>query len=189
MFDHRKAKLLLRFLTGRVPVEVKNFLERTNPILGGAMAIQTPAHAVWLGVFDDIHLVDLPMAFVATHAAIHMHGVVEINIVRRLVNPHPGNRFPALETCADRRKQGAVRFYGAVATHAHVGGRDVRVFRNLHVCVAVAAVDPKLSRMQAVFERHRLIGRVTDTRVFRGRIIGDASQSDRTKHDEENNDL
>ena len=75
------------------PIQVGDLVERSKMILGGAMALQTPAHAVRFGVIDDFHVIDLAVAGDTAHAAVHVDGVVEINVVRRLVDPDPRNRL------------------------------------------------------------------------------------------------
>ena len=43
-----------------------------------------------------VHLVDLAVAFHATDAAVDMDGMVEINVIRQLMDLHPGNRLAGL---------------------------------------------------------------------------------------------
>jgi hypothetical protein len=42
---------------------------------------------------DDLHVVDLAMARNTANAAIHVNGVVEVNVVRGFVDPNPRNRI------------------------------------------------------------------------------------------------
>jgi hypothetical protein len=44
---------------------------------------------------DDLHVVDLAVARHAANAAIHVNGVIEVNVVRSFVDPNPRNRIPA----------------------------------------------------------------------------------------------
>jgi len=44
---------------------------------------------------DDLHVVDLTVAGHAADAAIHVNGVVEVDVVRGFVDPNPRNRIPA----------------------------------------------------------------------------------------------
>ena len=47
--------------------------------------------------------VDTTMTFNTTDATIHMHCVVKVNIVGRLVDTHPGNRFAGFVTFTHKR--------------------------------------------------------------------------------------
>jgi hypothetical protein len=58
-------------------------------IFWGAMAFQTPAHAVWFRVIDYFHMIHMTVTSHATDASVHVNSMVEINIVGSLVNPNP----------------------------------------------------------------------------------------------------
>jgi len=51
-------------------------------------------------MIDLFHLVDSSVAFDATDAAAHMHGVVEIDEIRHAMNLDPGYGPPALRALA-----------------------------------------------------------------------------------------
>ena len=55
---------------------------RAQEIFGVPMALEAPRHAVGLGVLDDRHLVDLAVAARATDPAVHVRGVIVINVIR-----------------------------------------------------------------------------------------------------------
>ena len=57
--------------------------------LGMPVAIEAPTHAQRLVVRDDGHLVDLAVAAFASDSAFHVDGMIEIDVIRRLVNPLP----------------------------------------------------------------------------------------------------
>ena len=48
---------------------------------------------------DDIHLVDLAVAAHATHAAIHVGGVIEVGVVGHVVDLDPRDRLAAWPSC------------------------------------------------------------------------------------------
>lgn len=54
------------------------------------MTIQTETHAQRFGVLNHVHFVDLAVALVAGDAAVHVHRVIEVNVIGRLMNPLPG---------------------------------------------------------------------------------------------------
>ena len=64
-------------------------------IFGGPMAFQAPSHAVGFSMVDDLHVVDLAVALHTADAAIHVNGVVEVDVVRGFVDTNPRNRIPA----------------------------------------------------------------------------------------------
>src|SRR5581483_5422015 len=75
----------------RFPIQVRNFVWRTKMRRRVTMAIQTEGHAQRLGLGNFVHLVDLPMTFHAANTPVHMDGMVEINVIRKLVNLDPGD--------------------------------------------------------------------------------------------------
>ena len=85
------TELTLAGAGGRLPIHVGDLVERAEMIFRGAVALETPAHALGLVMPDDLHAVDVAVAGDAADAAIHVGGVVEINVVRRLVDADPGN--------------------------------------------------------------------------------------------------
>jgi hypothetical protein len=44
---------------------------------------------------DDLHVVDLAVALHTADSAIHVNGVVEVDVVRGFVDTNPRNRIPA----------------------------------------------------------------------------------------------
>ncbi len=69
------------------PREIEDFVRRAQLILGGAVAVEAPLHALRLALEDDRHLIHCAVARVAADAAVHVGGVVEINVVGQLVDP------------------------------------------------------------------------------------------------------
>ncbi len=76
--------------------KIENFLKWTEMILRCAVAVQTPSHRVGLSLVNHFHLVNVAVAALARNAARQVSGVVEINVVRRLVDPHPFDRAPVI---------------------------------------------------------------------------------------------
>ena len=60
----------------------------------------------WVDEMLLVHLVDPAVALDAADAAVHVDRVVEIDIVRRLVDPDPGHRVARLIAVPDHRQQG-----------------------------------------------------------------------------------
>ena len=65
------------------------------------MAIEAERHAQRLGVINLLHLVDLAMAMHATDPAIHVHGMIEVNVVRHFMDLHPCDGLSGLRALAN----------------------------------------------------------------------------------------
>ena len=79
-----------------MPVEIKDLALRAQKLFRRAVALQTPRHALRLRLPHRSHVIDLSVTAKAAHSAIHVRGMVEINIIGRLVNAHPLNGQPGL---------------------------------------------------------------------------------------------
>ena len=77
--------------------------------LGIAVAVEAPAHRQFLGLVDDFHSVDPVVAGDTPHTAPHVSRVIEVDIVRQIVNADPGDRHAGRVTFADGRELVAVR--------------------------------------------------------------------------------
>src|SRR6185437_4793530 len=88
------------------------------------MALQTEKHIQRLYLPHLEHLVYATMTAHATDARIDVGAVVEVDIIRELVNPDPLDRLPRGIAFADFFKQRAIRFHLRVAVHANLGRRD-----------------------------------------------------------------
>ena len=53
------------------------------------MAFEAKGHAEGLGVVYFFHLVNASVALNATHPSVYVNGMIEINVVRRLVDADP----------------------------------------------------------------------------------------------------
>lgn len=125
--DELLAQLPLGGAGRRLPVQVGDLVQRAKIILWGAMALEAPTHAVGLGVVDDFHVVDLPMASHTTDAPINVHGMVEVNVIGGLVNPDPGNGIPGFPGFADGSQFRAEGFDLGVTIHAGLRSGYIRV--------------------------------------------------------------
>ena len=67
-------------------IQIVNILRVADKLLRVAMAIETEAHAVRLGVINCSHLIHFAVTFDAADAAIYVHGMVEIDVIRRLMD-------------------------------------------------------------------------------------------------------
>ncbi len=174
---------MLRPPLGRLPGEVGHLIGGPQILFGMAVAIQTPAHAERLVVHDDRHLVDLAVTTDATDPAPHMNRMVEVNVVRCPMNPHPVNRVATRPTDPKGFELRAVRLDGLVAVHARLGGRDFRDRRILDVRMAVEAGHPQPAGVLLVRERDRLDRRVADARVLGRPVVIQARHAEDSRED------
>ena len=76
------------------------------------------------------HLIHSAVATHAGDAAVHMHRVVEISVVGRLVDLHPLHGLAGLPSLAQRLQFRVVLLHLRVAAHADLHRRDIRVRRD-----------------------------------------------------------
>src|SRR5205823_12594286 len=105
------------------PIQIGNLVGWTHPRGGIAMAIEAEGHAEWFGMVNLVHLVDLAMALDTTDAAVHVDGMVEINVVGRLVNMDPGNRLARRRALPHQFQLGTFLQHLTVTVHAVRSGR------------------------------------------------------------------
>ncbi len=87
-----------------LPVQVGYFIERTKLRGGIPMAIQAERHAERHGMIYLFHLVDLTVALDAAHSAVYMHGMIKIDVVRKLMDLHPRDWLARLRTLTNQRE-------------------------------------------------------------------------------------
>ena len=156
------------------PVEVGDLIQRAKVILRSAMALETPAHAVGFGMVDDFHVIHLSVTGHATDAPVHVNRMVEVDVIRRLVNPYPGNRVAGFPGFADGSQFRAQRLDLGVAVHAGLRSGNVGVRGFLHPGVAVAAIHSQLVDVQRVIEGHGLGWLIANPGIFGRKVIGHA---------------
>jgi len=172
LFDEFFAKFALTRAHGWFPIQIRHLVKRAEMIFRSAVALQAPTHAVGFGVVDDFHVVNVPMASDATDATIHVHRMIEVDVVGSFMNSDPRNRIAGLPRLAYGSKFRALGFDLSVAVHAGLGGWNIGVGGFFNSRMAVATVHSKLIHMEGVIESHGLGGLITDSCVFWGKIVG-----------------
>ena len=115
-----------------------------------SMTVKAPAHAQRVLLPNMFHRVNATMALDTTDTTRDMRGVIEICVVREVVNTHPLNRSACFITMKKRLKQFAVWVNLRVAIHARLS-RWNRSFRSdLDRVVAIATINAKFARMHRV---------------------------------------
>ena len=156
-----------------MPLHVEHFTRRTKEIFGSTMTFETPGHAEGLGFIDNRHFIDLTMTTVAANTTINVNSMVEIGVVRKLVDFDPLNRSSRLPTLLDWRETRAVPFdltlTVAIDTGLRVG--NIGVTRNFNKTMTITAVHSELLHVNCVRKRNGLIRLITDACVFRRKVI------------------
>ena len=182
----------LRGRGGRLVRKVGDFVQRTQDLLGITVALEAEEHVEGFLLADDDLLVDPPMALDAADAAVHVDGVVEINIIRHLVDLDPTDRLARLDALLHERQRWAIRLHLAVAVPAGVGGGDVGVPGLLDVVVAITAIQAQNGirpRVKGMVEGDRLVWRVSDVQILVGGVFVDRRDYDDSGDEKTDEDL
>ena len=155
----------------RFPIQIEDLLLRSQKIFRMSMALQTPSHAVRLGHIDHRHVIDRTVATEATDAAVHMRGVIVIDIIDGSVNPHPVDRVAGLPAFTHGLKLGIVLLHLGVAVHAKLRVWHIGLRRDFDKAVTISAVHPQLRHVDIVRKWHRLDRLISHLRVFRRHVI------------------
>ena len=75
------------------PIHVRDAIKGPYVFFRIAVAIETPTHTQSFGLLNLFHLVHAPMAGRTTNAAVDMYAVVEVSVVRQVMDPFPLNWF------------------------------------------------------------------------------------------------
>ena len=125
-----------------------------------------------LGVIDDLHVIDVSVAGNAAHASIHVHRMVEVNVVGSFMNPNPGDWITCFPRFPNGTEFGTLRFNLRVTVHTSLCARDVRVGGFFYPCMAVTAIHAELIHVKGVVEGDGLCGLVSNACVFWGKVVG-----------------
>ena len=123
--DELCADLALAGSRWRLPVEIGDLVERAEVIFWSPVTLQAPSHAVRFGVVDNLHMVHMTVTGHAANPSVHMDGVVEIDVVRGLMNADPRNRVTRLPRIPNGGKLWTEGFNLCVAVHTGLGGGNI----------------------------------------------------------------
>lgn len=161
------------WVTRSLPVHIGCLGGRSKIGFGMAVTIQTEAHAQSLLLANDGHLVDSTVTRHASHSPSYVGAVVEIHVIRKVVDFYPFDGLPSRCTLPDREQLGAVRVDEGMAVHTRRGGRDGRVARLVDCVVTVLTVNSEFTRMERVTVGNWLLGLVSDICRFRRHAVPD----------------
>ncbi len=140
----------------RFVAHIKNLLARANIFFRSTVAVEAKLHLQRSVLIRQRHLVDGPMAGVASHSLVDVDAVIEIHKVGQLIDASPFNRSAGAETLPHRLKISCVRPDLGMAVDAGLGWRDPGETRCLDRSMAVAAVDAEAGHVMLVTEGNRL---------------------------------
>lgn len=124
------------------------------------MALQTPGHVQRLSLIYMGHFIHLAMAYQATYTRIHMCSMIEVHIVRQVIDFFPRYRHARFVAFAYPSQRCAMRGNCGVAVHAGLGRGQSGKSRTLYIGVAVLAVNAQFSGMKGVAVGNGLHGLV-----------------------------
>src|SRR5579872_5151957 len=99
-----------------------------------------------------------------------MDAVIEIHVIRKIMNPNPADGGVGAKARANGLKHGSVVPDLRVAVHAGLGRRDVRELRIFDRSMAITAVNAEPADMVLVAERHGLLDRHLGPRGVSGTV-------------------
>ena len=181
IYQSRAISVSSPFLRG-FPIQVKHLRLRPHVFVRVAVTIQTERHAEGFRVPHFVHLINRTVAFHAGNPAVHMDGVVEINVIRRLMNLNPRYRLIILKTLANRLQSWIIGQHGGVAFHAGLRGRNIGVPGFVDIVVAVTTINPHLIGMHIVRKGNRLDRLIPHAGVLGGKIIRDTRNYTGPRH-------
>src|SRR5947207_15648325 len=98
-------------------MQIDNSIRRPEKTLRLPMAIETPTHLKVARFPSERHLVHLAVAGRAADAFVHMDAMVEVNVIRQIVNADPFDRPAGLPALTYRLKERSVLPNLLVACH------------------------------------------------------------------------
>ncbi len=148
------------------------------------MTLEAPLHLQRRRLVCDRHLIDPAMARRAPDPFVHMNAVIEIRVVRQIVNPDPFHWLACAQTGSHRFKIGTVRPNLFVAPHAGFSGRHTSKRGVFDRAVAVAAVNAVVADVMLMTKLNWLLA--LDPRAcVPGRSVEFSSNPERGQQDED----
>ncbi len=135
---------------------------------------------------DLVHSLDVAMTRRAAHPGSDVNAVIEVDELRKLVNPDPVKRLTAPGALADERQARTLPRNELVTIHTDLRLRDRSERRDFDLGVAVTTIDLQLTGMKAMAEGHWLPGHVAGVRETRGEVVPGRKQ--RAGHRQEQNE-
>ncbi len=148
--------LTQRIVDRLLVTHIENLLTRAQILFGVAMAVEAELHLQRRKLIHQRHLVNRTMAGVAAYPFSNVNAVVEIYIVRQLVDAGPFQRVSRAEAFADRLQIRRIGPNLRMAVHAGLSRRNAGEARSLNRCVTVAAIDAEAADVMLMTKRNWL---------------------------------
>lgn len=136
-----------RLVCGMAVVHPEDISDRTHMLLRVAVTCQTPGHCEGWRLPDQRHLVHSSVAFGAANTLMEMNAVIEVDILRKLINTCPLDRKSRLVTPAHRFQVWRHRPHFGVTIQTNRGGRDIRERAIFHADMTIPAVYPEAAHV------------------------------------------
>lgn len=151
--------------------QIGDFRHRTQSRFWIAVTFQTPAHTLILVVEDHWHFRHITVTANAGNPAANVHAVVEVGVIRHLVDLHPLHGLACFHALLDGSQVRRIGLDVLVTvptsgTRGHVGMTAL-----LHETVAVTAIHTELPGVNFMRERHGLIRLISHPSILLGEII------------------
>ena len=121
------------------------------------MTLQTPLHLQRRCLIEDRHVVDPPVTRRTTDTLLNVNAVIEIRVVRQVVNSDPLDRLAVFETRAHPFEVWTLGPDLLVTVHARRGRWQSGGRRSFHRRMTVTAVDAVVADVMFVTELNRLL--------------------------------
>ena len=121
------------------------------------MTLQTPLHLQRRRLIKDRHVVNPAVTRRTANTFLNVNAVIEVCVIRQVVNSYPFDRLAGAETRAHRFEIWTVSPDLFVAVHARRGRRQARGRRRFDGSVTVAAIDAVVTDVMFMTELDRLL--------------------------------
>lgn len=146
----------------RLIIHGEYIFARAHEALRRTVTLEAPIHIKCVFPPRQRHVVDTSVTGGAADSLVDMDTMVEIDETGKIMDSRPLDRFARAETLFDRRQNPAVRPNLSVTIHAGFGRREAGERAFLYRRVAKAAIDPGVTDVMLMTERHRLATRHAD---------------------------
>jgi len=145
-------------------LDVEYTLSTRHRQFGVSMTFQAPLHVQGIFSPHQGHLVHLPVTFDAANSFVDVDAVIEINVIRQIVNSGPLKWLIGSHAVPHWGEHGTLSEQLRMTIHAYFGWRDSREGRVFYARVAVATIEADIPDMMLVTEWHGLVTNHSDFR-------------------------
>lgn len=153
----QQAVAISRLICWRFPRGAKHLLARAHETLRRAVTLEAPFHVQRVFAPGERHLADRAVTGDAADAFFDMNAVIEINIIRQIVDANPFDGFAVAKAFAHRLEHLRGGMDLRMARHAGVRRGNAGKVALFNRGVTVAAINAELAHVMAMAERHRLL--------------------------------